>query len=421
MAGAPTDSDRRRFLRLAGAAPLGLLPAGSRVPASAKRINQGDAQRSPEAAIVTLFLCGDVMTGRGIDQVLPYPGDPRLQESVVRSARDYVALAEAAHGPIPKPVDFSYIWGAALDAFARARPAARIVNLETSVTTSEDLVPKGINYRMNPQNLPCLSAAQIDCCGLANNHVLDWGEAGLRETLTTLAAAGLKSAGAGLDAAAAAAPAIIETGGRGRVIVFAMGSTTSGIPPDWAATQARPGVDLLADLSAESARHIAERVRQVKRPGDIVVASIHWGGNWGYRIPRAQRAFARRLIDGGGVDLVHGHSSHHVKAIEVYNGKLILYGCGDFVTDYEGIRGYEGYRDDLVLMYFPTVERGSGKLSRLDMTPLRIRSFRLQRASERDVRWLRDTLTREGAAFATAARLEDDGTLSLEWDAAARR
>ena len=124
---------------------------------------------------VTLFLCGDVMTGRGVDQILPHPGDPRLFEHYVNSALDYLQLAEEVSGPIAKPVDFGYIWGDALAELERERPNARIINLETAVTSSDDAWPgKGINYRMHPANAPCLATAKIDCCVLANNHVLDW-------------------------------------------------------------------------------------------------------------------------------------------------------------------------------------------------------------------------------------------------------
>ena len=140
---------------------------------------------------VTLFVCGDVMTGRGIDQILPDPSAPELQESCVRDAREYVALAEQVNGPLARPVDFRYIWGDALAELDRVSPHARIINLETSITTSDTYWPgKGIHYRMNPRNVPCLTAARVDVCALANNHVLDFGYAGLEETLRTLEAEG---------------------------------------------------------------------------------------------------------------------------------------------------------------------------------------------------------------------------------------
>jgi ribonuclease BN (tRNA processing enzyme) len=68
----------------------------------------------------------------------------------------------------------------------RMEPDARIINLETAVTRSNDLAYKGINYRVSPENAACLAAFKIDSCVLANNHVLDWGRSGLRETLATL-------------------------------------------------------------------------------------------------------------------------------------------------------------------------------------------------------------------------------------------
>lgn len=353
------------------------------------------------------------MTGRGIDQILPHPGDPRLQEPYVTSALRYVELAEAANGTIRRPADYAYIWGDALAAFDRAQPAARIVNLETSITTSSERWPKDIHYRMHPENVACLAAAGIDCCALANNHLMDCGYTGLAETLETLERAGIAACGAGLDQPQAEAPAIIEAPGQGRVLVYSCATTTSGVPPEWGAGPDAPGVNLLADLSDAAAARIADRVRSEKKPGDIAVVSIHWGGNWGYRIPADQVRFAHRLTETGGVDVVHGHSSHHAKGVEIHQGKLILYGCGDFLNDYEGIGGYEGYRGDLSLMYLPTVETESGRLKRLELVPFQVRQFRLKRARHGDAHWLRDTLNREGRRFGTQFTLTDDRTLTL--------
>jgi poly-gamma-glutamate synthesis protein (capsule biosynthesis protein) len=370
---------------------------------------------STMADTVTLFLCGDVMTGRGVDQILPFPSDPRLCEPFVTSAQGYVALAERAHGTIPKPVDFSYIWGDSLTELERARPDVRIVNLETSITRSDDCEPKGINYKMNPKNVPCLSAAKLDCCVLANNHVGDWGERSLLETLEALAKARIASAGAGRNAMEAEAPAILKVGDRARVLVFAFGLGSSGIPQDWAAGDNEPGINRIAEVSDQTLRRIASRVEDVKRTGDVVMASIHWGANWGYKVPREHRKLAHGLIDEAGVDVVHGHSSHHPKGIEVYKKKLILYGCGDFINDYEGIGGYESYRDDLVLMYLPSLEVASGDLVRLALTPLQISKFRLTRPARDDARWLRETLNRECGRFGSQILPNQDNSFSLRW------
>jgi poly-gamma-glutamate synthesis protein (capsule biosynthesis protein) len=363
--------------------------------------------------VISLFLAGDVMSGRGIDQVLPHPADPRLYESCARSACHYVELAERANGPIARPLAFGDIWGDALAELERRRPDARIVNLETAVTQSTEPEPKGINYKMNPANVGAITAAGIHCCVLANNHVLDWGPLGLIETLTTLEQAGVRCAGAGRDQTSAAAPAVVRVAGEARLLVYALASPTSGVPAAWAATAHQPGVNLLPSISEACARVIADGIHAAKRPGDIVVLSIHWGPNWGYDISDEQVAFAHRLVDSGAADVIHGHSSHHVKGIEVYRQKLVLYGCGDFIDDYEGINGYEEFRDDLVLMYFPIVRAADGTLAGLDMVPLQIRNMRLHRASPADAAWLADTLNREGGRFGSHIRIGPDQMLKL--------
>ncbi|MET7298585.1 CapA family protein [Embleya sp. NPDC005575] len=362
---------------------------------------------------VTLCLCGDVMLGRGIDQILPHPGDPSLREGFVGDARDYVRLAEEANGPIPRPVGFRWPWGDALDVLDAEAPDVRIVNLETGITTSDDFEPfKAVHYRMHPDNIPCLEAVRPDVCVLANNHVLDFGRAGLAETLDVLRGAGLRTAGAGGGIAEARRPAVVPVGEGGRVVVFSQGMPSSGVPPDWAATENRSGVDFTHDASERGAAELVARVGRAKLPGDIVVASVHWGPNWGYDIERSQTRYARRLIDGG-VDVVHGHSSHHPRAIHVYRNKLILYGCGDCVDDYEGIRGYESYRDDLRLLYIATVARDTGELAALRMAPLRAVRMRLRRAPRVDVEWLATTLTRAGRPFGTEVGPEPDDCLVL--------
>lgn len=368
---------------------------------------------------VTLFLCGDVMTGRGVDQILTHPSDPRIYEAGAWSATEYLDLAERAHGPIPRLAAPSYIWGDAIAELDRIQPAARIVNLETSITTSEDFERKGINYRMHPANVGCLTAARIDCCTLANNHVLDWGRTGLRETLAVLHDAGIHTAGAGRNRDVAEYPAVLNHTSSRRILVFAAAAPDSGVPSNWAATLRNPGVWFLPDYSAATVRHIRDLIRAFgKRPGDLVVFSIHWGDNWGYDIPAEHKLFARRLIDASpegepcGVDLVYGHSSHHPKGFEVYNGRLILYGCGDFLNDYEGITGRESYRGDVTLMYFPAFGPG-GALLHLEMTPLQIRRFSLAKPSEADVQWIENTLRREAGKFGVELHRTPAGTIAV--------
>ena len=411
---------RRRFIQYA------LLATGSLSWSSA---NAGDRQPPPSSIVknrttpdrsenedIRLFLCGDVMTGRGIDQIQRHRVDPVLYEPWITDAREYIALAESVNGPVKRPVDDAYVWGDALGMLDRSKPDARIINLETAITAGGTPWPrKGIHYRMHPANTDLLLAAGIDCCILANNHVLDWGYDGLDETLETLDHAGIGHAGAGLNDEQASAPAIVNLPAGGRVLIFALAFPDSGVPQSWAALAGRPGVNLVTDSSSKAVNTMTAEIARLRRPGDIVVASIHWGGNWGYRISREGQTFAHALIDSGLIDVVHGHSSHHPIGIEVYRGKLVLYGCGDLLNDYEGIREHRKYRGDLSLMYFPLLNPENGHLLGLEMHVMQIRKFRLQIASKKDTQLLQTILNREGSRFGTSVDLRDSNRLVLSW------
>ena len=345
------------------------------------------------------------MTGRGIDQILRQPSNPTLHERYVNDARDYVALAEARllrsqkklarntaraqlePNPIPRRVAPEYIWGDALEIWRERKPDLKIANLETAITSSAEYAHKGINYRMHPENIDVLSAAGFDCLSLANNHVLDWGIAGLQDTIAALGRVGVKHSGAGASLEEAQAPAIFETPG-GRVLVFSLGAASSGIPLDWAATENSPGVWLLRALNKDAVASVQKAVARHRQPGDTVIASIHWGSNWGYDIPDSQVRFARALIDECGVDIVPGHSSHHPRRYEIYNGRPIFNGCGDFINDYEGIGGQEEFRGDLVLMYFVDFDNQPFKLLNVETVAMQIHKFRLRRANEEAVLWM---------------------------------
>jgi poly-gamma-glutamate synthesis protein (capsule biosynthesis protein) len=268
---------------------------------------------------------------------------------------------------------------------------------------------------MHPDHVAALTAAGIDAAVLANNHTLDYGEAGLRETLLTLHRAGIATAGAGLRLREAEAPAVLPLGGGGRVLLFALGHLHGGVPPNWGAQPDRPGIALLQDASPQSLHRVAARIDAARRPGDLVIVSLHWGRNWGYALDEGQRNFAHGLIDEAGVAIVYMHSSHHPLPSEVYKERLILYGCGDFVNDYEGIGGYEEYRGDLSLMYLPVIDPATGCLLQLRMLPFQIRRFRLHTAARADAAWLAETLSRHGRRFGTGVSLQPDGNLTLSW------
>ncbi|OCP15066.1 CapA family protein [Ensifer sp. LC163] len=357
------------------------------------------------------FLCGDVMTGRGVDQILPHPCDPALFERYCSSALDYVRLAERSSGPIPRPVSLDYIWGDALLEIDSQAADLRIANLETSITANGVPEAKGINYRMHPDNIGCLAIAKIDCCVLSNNHVADWGMPALSDTVRYLAQAGIASAGAGDNAEAAGRPALLHAAAGRRVLVFGFGCPSAGVSAHWAARRQRPGVNFLGDLGDAAVARVIRGTEQCQSAGDLVVVSIHWGPNWGYEIPQAHRQFAHRLIDEAGVGLVHGHSSHHPIGMEIYRGRPILYGCGDFINDYEGIRGHEALRPDLALAYFVDIDDRDHRCRGFEMVAFRRTRFRLVRAEYDDAVWLAEVLSRRSRGCRIAKG--DDALISL--------
>lgn len=95
---------------------------------------------------------------------------------------------------------------------------------------------------------------------------------------------------------------------------------------------------------------------------------------------------------------MHGHSSHHAKEIEVRHDRLILYGCGDLLNDYEGMGAYSGFRGELSLMYFAELDPATVRLRSLRAVAMRTRRLRLERAPAESVAWLRATLDREARA-----------------------
>jgi poly-gamma-glutamate synthesis protein (capsule biosynthesis protein) len=336
-----------------------------------------------------VFLCGDVMTGRGIDQILPYPCNPKIYEPFVKDARDYVRFAEEVNGKIGYPVSFDYIWGDALKEIEKEKVDLRIINLETTITTSENFEPKGINYRMNPKNIDVLKVFKVNVACLANNHILDFGQEGLLETIEVLNKNGILTAGAGRDIEEAEKPVIFgpclpaRLGRTSKILIFNYADISSGVPIWWKAEKDKAGVNL---LTSDVPRLIGKYL-DVGR-SNIVIFSVHWGPNWGYEIEKEQRNFAHQLIDEANVDLIFGHSSHHFKGIETYKGKFIIYGAGDFINDYEGIEGYEEFRRDLVLGYI-------WEFDKLTLLPFKIKKFRLNYCSQEEIDWIFNVLKRE--------------------------
>eukprot|EP01013_Petalomonas_cantuscygni_P025554 TRINITY_DN47555_c0_g1_i1.p1 TRINITY_DN47555_c0_g1~~TRINITY_DN47555_c0_g1_i1.p1 ORF type:complete len:402 (+),score=42.30 TRINITY_DN47555_c0_g1_i1:220-1425(+) len=352
-----------------------------------------------------LAFVGDVMLARGVDQILPHPCPPHLHEDYVKDARRYTALAVEKNGPLRLDRPPDYIWGDTIPVLRHENPEAFIINLETAITRAETWDRnKGIHYRMSPENAAIvLPAGRVSCVVLANNHAGDWGlDTGLAETLSVLERLRLPVAGAGQNAAEASRPA--QTGQGGRVLVFGLAGMDAGTPYQWAATHARPGVAYTEDgFGAADVAALKKRVAAVKRAGDVAVLSVHWGSNWDLGVSTRHREFARRVVTECDIDLVHGHSSHHIRPVEVVAGRLVLYGCGDFVSDYEGIdfaqQGHadDAYRPGLGALWLPSLDEATGQLLRLRVVPLRNRRLSEERytdATHPDILWVQRMLSR---------------------------
>jgi poly-gamma-glutamate synthesis protein (capsule biosynthesis protein) len=210
---------------------------------------------------------------------------------------------------------------------------AVIANLECAITTHTQhwqKSPKVFYLRADPSAVGVLRAGRIECVSLANNHSLDFGEEGLRDTLHQLDAGGIRHTGAGGDLADAETPAVIDAAGLKVGIV----SLTDN-EPDFAAGLGQPGTNYLEiENNPTAAQRVAEAAAQARQMGaELVVLSLHWGPNMQRRPSPEFRAFARAAMDIG-VDMIYGHSAHVFQGVECFRQGLVLYDTGNFLADF---------------------------------------------------------------------------------------
>jgi poly-gamma-glutamate synthesis protein (capsule biosynthesis protein) len=262
-------------------------------------------------------------------------------------------------------------WGDTLPLFAAAD--VRICNLECSLTMERDpasLPFKEFRFRSDPFNVAALRLAGIDAVSIANNHVADFGDAGLMDTVMTLDRADIAHSGAGASLELASAAAMVRSRA-GSVAVLACTDNE----PGWEAGHDRPGVRYLPiDPRDRRAVALIDDVRRLRSHVDVVVVSLHWGPNWDGSPPPEHISFARTIIDAG-ADIVFGHSPHIVRGIEVYRRRVIIYSAGDFVDDY-AVDPVE-HNDWSCLFTVDINERG---LRRMLLHPVRIEDFAAHRA-----------------------------------------
>ncbi len=197
-------------------------------------------------------------------------------------------------------------------------------NLETPITSGREIRDDELIFRSDPGVEQDLAEANVRVVSLANNHVPNFGEKGILDTLSLLHAAGIQTTGAGKDHNEALQPAVITK--NGVRIAFLAYNDTDVVPDSYGATAQRAGTALM-DIPT-----MQEAVGAARRTADIVVVSMHAGIEYSPRPNTPQQRFARAAIDAG-AHLVLGHHPHVVQPVERYQGKYILYSLGNFIFD----------------------------------------------------------------------------------------
>jgi poly-gamma-glutamate synthesis protein (capsule biosynthesis protein) len=221
-------------------------------------------------------------------------------------------------------------WGDVLPVLIGAD--AVLANLECAISDRGDQwtrTPKVFHFRAVPGAIDVLKAARVRYVSLANNHVLDYGEDALRDTLDLLDGAGIAHAGAGENLEQAQRPARFHAG---EIAISAFSLTDN--EPAFAATAERPGTCHVDPHTHPGAWPDENEISAERNAGaDLILVSAHLGPNMVRRPSARLRLFKQALLQAG-TDIVHGHSAHVVQGVEPAGRKLILHDTGDFLDDY---------------------------------------------------------------------------------------
>lgn len=197
------------------------------------------------------------------------------------------------------------------------------INLETPVTTGgEAALGKSYVYKSSPKALEAMTEAGVDIVNLANNHILDQGQAGLEDTLQYLRDYQIKYVGAGLDRKNAYAPVYYEIKG---MRIALLGFTRVIPEASWRAESGKPGV-----ADAYDSTDAVKAIGQARKEADLVVVMSHWGEERQTMANDLQTQLGREFVDAG-ADLVIGGHPHVLQGLESYKEKWIAYSTGNFI------------------------------------------------------------------------------------------
>ena len=261
-------------------------------PGSAAPDTVGSAGAAGAASTgpITLAFAGDVHFANGLAALLAHP------QNSLAGLRPYLAGADLA-----------------------------VVNLETAITSRGTPQPKQYHFRATPSALDALKVAGVDAVTMANNHAVDYGVDGLRDTLAAQSASPIPIVGIGKDAAQAYAPAMFDVHG---LKIALLGATQI---PDWTlatwpAGTSKPGV---AVASAPADRLVAA-VRAAKRTSDVVVVYLHWGTDY-TTCPNSLQERTVAALSRAGASVIVGSHAHRVEGSGWAGSTFVDYGLGNFV------------------------------------------------------------------------------------------
>jgi poly-gamma-glutamate capsule biosynthesis protein CapA/YwtB (metallophosphatase superfamily) len=278
-----------------------------------------------------------------------------------------------------------------------------VLNLECCISDRGEPWPapgKPFFFRAPPVAAETLAWLGVSCVTLANNHALDFGTQALLDTRAHLAAAGIRTTGAGPDVAEARAPAVLDSRGW---TVAVVGVTDH--PLDYAAAEGRPGVSY-ADLRAGVPDWLRDDVRQLSGAVDATVVTPHWGPNMTAE-PLPYVRSAAVALRAAGATVVAGHSAH------VFHGVMgqVAYDLGDFVDDY---RVDPVLRNDLGILVLCTLDAAGPR--RLRVVPL-VLDFCSTRLADRNAyAWVAQRFVRACEALDPDTSVRDEGDhLVIDW------
>jgi len=343
---------------------------GTETPSPTDRANDGDNIQQEKTLTITAV--GDILLGRGVGSRLKAAG------------RDYKY-------PFEKVVEYlqrgDIIFG----------------NLEESITSSTHClynINEGGKWvlKNDVSAIDSIKYAGFNLMNIANNHILDYYETGLYDTINILDANNIAHAGAGSNLSEARKPAIIEKNG----VKVGMLSYTDwaditykGDPPlCFLATETSSGVSPMYES------YIKEDIEKLRDQVDLLIVSLHWGYEESFYISPEQRQFAYRIL-GYGADMILGHHPHQFQGIEIYEGKPIIYSLGNFIFDQNDPENQESF---IVEMKYV-----NNKLQSMYATPVRtMEKTQVVRPTGEDAAALLERQIRLCKELGTTCRIEND-------------